>query len=492
MTGGWRAHRRAVAASVLSVALLAPLGWMWWSSLVPDTYSVMDMGVVDSGGGALHRGHEDHAMTDVASLTGPQTREPDVSVTLVARQETVKVEDGPVVDGYTLNGSSPGPEIRATEGHLVEVTFVNESVPDGATLHWHGVDVPNAEDGVAGVTQDAVEEGGEHVYRFVAEDPGTYWYHSHQVSHEQVRGGLFGTVVIEPRNDPAADVVDLVAAVHTYDGRRTVNGRVGESREEVPAGTTVRVRVVNTDNGPMRTWVAGASYTVVAVDGTDLNRPSAVEDTTVLVTAGGRVDLEVTVPQEGGAVRVGAGGGASLVVGPAGATAPGLEEPDEELDLLSYGAPAPLPFDVEAADRFFDYSIGRRPGFVDGRPGLWWSVNGELFPDVPMYVVAQGDVVRMRIENHSGEVHPMHLHGHHAVVLSRDGVEASGSPWWVDSLDVRDGETYEVAFVADNPGIWMDHCHNLEHAAEGLLAHLMYEGVTTSYVVGGEAGNSPE
>jgi FtsP/CotA-like multicopper oxidase with cupredoxin domain len=109
-----------------------------------------------------------------------------------------------------------------------------------------------------------------------------------------------------------------------------------------------------------------------------------------------------------------------------------------------------------------------------------------------MYVVAEGDVVHMRIENHSGDVHPMHLHGHHAVVLSRNGVEASGSPWWVDSLDIRDGETYEIAFVADNPGIWMDHCHNLEHAAEGLVAHLMYEGVSTSYVVGGEAGNSPE
>jgi FtsP/CotA-like multicopper oxidase with cupredoxin domain len=242
----------------------------------------------------------------------------------------------------------------------------------------------------------------------------------------------------------------------------------------------------------MRAWVAGAPDTVVAVDGTDLHHPTAVEDTTVLVTAGGRVDLEVTVPDEGGAVRIGAGAGASLVVASAGAAAPGEDEPENELDLLSYGEPAPLPFDVDAADRSFDYSIGRRPGFVDGRPGLWWSINGELLPDVPMYVVAEGDVVHMRIENHSGDVHPMHLHGHHAVVLSRNGVEASGSPWWVDSLDIRDGETYEIAFVADNPGIWMDHCHNLEHAAEGLVAHLMYEGVSTSYVVGGEAGNSPE
>ena len=106
------------------------------------------------------------------------------------------------------------------------------------------------------------------------------------------------------------------------------------------------------------------------------------------------------------------------------------------------------------------------------------------------HVVEEGDVVRMTIRNDSGDVHPMHLHGHHAVVLSRDGEPSTGSPWWVDSLDVLDGETYEIAFVADNPGVWMDHCHNLDHAAEGLLAHLAYAGVTTPYRVGG--GNEPE
>jgi FtsP/CotA-like multicopper oxidase with cupredoxin domain len=136
--------------------------------------------------------------------------------------------------------------------------------------------------------------------------------------------------------------------------------------------------------------------------------------------------------------------------------------------------------------------VGRRPGFVRGRPGLWWTINGHLFPDVPMFVVAQGDVVRMRVENHSGEVHPMHLHGHHAVVLSRSGVASTGSPWWVDSLNVLDGESFDLAFVADNPGIWMDHCHNLPHAAQGLVAHLLYEGVTEPFRVGGGPENQPE
>jgi FtsP/CotA-like multicopper oxidase with cupredoxin domain len=86
----------------------------------------------------------------------------------------------------------------------------------------------------------------------------------------------------------------------------------------------------------------------------------------------------------------------------------------------------------------------------------------------------------------------MHLHGHHALVLSRDGVTSTGSPWWVDSLEVDTGETWDIAFLADNPGIWMDHCHNLPHAAEGLVAHLMYDGVASSFRVGTPAGNRPE
>ena len=86
----------------------------------------------------------------------------------------------------------------------------------------------------------------------------------------------------------------------------------------------------------------------------------------------------------------------------------------------------------------------------------------------------------------------MHMQGHHALVVARDGVAATGSPWWVDSLNVADDETYDIVFRADNPGIWMDHCHNLPHSTEGLVARIMYEGVTEPFRVGGEVGNAPE
>jgi FtsP/CotA-like multicopper oxidase with cupredoxin domain len=499
--GRGRFSRRDWVGLVIVIALSATVAWIWASSLFPGSESVMAMGYPDAGGGRPVR-HEHGAAppSDVGATRGVDTltadpeRPADLSVTLVARAQSVTLASGRVIEGYTLNGATPGPTITARQGQLVAVRVVNESVPDGLTIHWHGVDVPNAADGVAGVTQDAIAVGGEYTYRFVARDAGTYWYHSHQMSHEQVQGGLLGALVIQPRAPSTSpDDTDVLALVHIYDGRRTVNGRDEVAREPLAPGARARVRVVNTDNGPMSVWVGGGPFRLLAVDGHDVNVPGRLEGSSVLVTAGGRADLEVVAPRDGTARRVELGGSAVLVLG-GDQTAPpaATPRPEKVVDLLTYGSPASLGAVGQAPTRRFDYAIGRRPGLLDGRPGLWWTINGHVYPDVPMFVVAEGDVVRMRISNSSGDVHPMHLHGHHAVVLSRNGVAATGSPWWVDSLNVINGETYEIAFLADNPGIWMDHCHNLPHAAQGLVAHLAYEGVTTPYRLGGAAENRPE
>jgi FtsP/CotA-like multicopper oxidase with cupredoxin domain len=457
--GKWR----LLAAVTATAAIVGPIGYMWQDSLLPDSYSAMSMGYADSGGGPSHAVH--HGGRPVSEFTVAAGRRADVSMTMVARFEGGR---------YTINGATPGPAVRARIGDLVAVTLANENVADGVTLHWHGIDVPNAMDGVAGITQNAVLPGQSFVYRFVADRPGTYWYHSHQVSHEQVIKGLFGAVVIGGAR------TDATALVHLYSGgRHTVNGATTDLPVAAAAGAKVRVRIVNTDSGPMYAWTGGP-YRLLAIDGTDVHGPAEVEGRSVQITAGGRADLEVTAP-----ARVQLGANPSVVVG--AGTAP-VSKPSGVLDPLTYGAPSPTA--LGPVTRTFRYDIGRRPGFVDGRPGNWWTVNGHLLPDMPMFQVSSGDVVRMRISNDSGEVHPMHLHGHHMLVLARNGVAATGSPWWVDSLNVANQETYEVTFVAANPGIWSDHCHNLKHAKEGLVVHLMYDGVTTPYTMG--KGNDPE
>ncbi|MGU3643946.1 multicopper oxidase family protein [Microbacterium sp. C23T] len=510
----WFARRLGVVLGLVAVAFV---GWIWWASVLPGSYSAFDMGVPDYGGGAgadTHAAAHGHLgaggtadaasapvaeQTSVTDLTADPDRPADVRVVLIARAERVTLLGGEPFDGFTLNGSTPGPTIRAAQGQLVEVVLRNEDVPAGVTAHWHGVDVPNAMDGVAGVTQDAVMPGQTFTYRFVAEQVGTFWYHAHQASHPQVVGGLFGALILTPapESDTATAVaatpppVDVVAAIHTYPGgQRTMNGALGDSHQDAAPGDIVRVRLINTDSTPTSAWVTGSSFRVLAVDGHDLVGPTAVADQSVQITAGGRADVEIRVP-ESGTVRVQVPG-VSLVIGSEGAHADQASAPRGQLDLLSYGEPAPIGLDPAAADRRFTYDIGRLPGFLDGRPGYWWTINRGLGAGVPMYMVDEGDVVVMTISNSSGEGHPMHLHGHHLLVLSRDDVPSSGSPWWVDSLDVAHGESYEVAFIADNPGVWMDHCHNLPHAAEGLMTHVAYNGVTTPFRLGRDTGNDPE
>jgi FtsP/CotA-like multicopper oxidase with cupredoxin domain len=109
-----------------------------------------------------------------------------------------------------------------------------------------------------------------------------------------------------------------------------------------------------------------------------------------------------------------------------------------------------------------------------------------------MFMVRPGELIRLELVNDTSSNHPMHLHGHHALILERNGKRSTGSPWWTDTLNVAPHERYIVAFRADNPGIWMDHCHNLGHAAAGLTMHVAYEGFSTPFRIGGAPHNRPE
>jgi len=439
----------AVVGIAVLVGALGLIGKAWWDSRIPETYSVMSYGTHDFGGGsepAAHDGHASGAELSVDDLHGVGVVSPDARFALTARSAAIRLASGRTIAALTFNGRSPGPELRVRQGDDVEVVLENEDVEQGVTIHWHGVDVPNAEDGVAGVTQNAVLPGERYTYRFRAEQVGTFWYHTHQVSSKEVRRGLFGVFVIEPRERPTG--VDLALAVHTYD--------------------------------------------VLAIDGTELNEPTELVNVSLPIAAGGRFDVGFVQPPR--SVRLGIEGSeVAIGLSPQRAPAPAEQLPVGEFDPLAYGSPAPTPFDATSAfDRRFVLKVSRKPGFFDGRPGRQWAINGGIYPDVPVFVVEEGDLVEMTIVNDTNVVHPMHLHGHHVLVLSRDAVPATGSPWWSDTLNVSPGESYVVAFRADNPGIWMDHCHNLPHAAKGLTMHVAYAGVSTPFLVGAEHDNEPE
>ncbi|MBO3745462.1 multicopper oxidase family protein [Streptosporangiaceae bacterium NEAU-GS5] len=383
--------------------------------------------------------------------------------TLTARKATITLPSGRRFQAWTFDGTAPGPAITATVGDTVEVTLRNADIEPGVTLHWHGYDVPNAEDGVPGLTQKAVPPGGSFVYRFTADQAGTYWYHTHEVSDEGVRLGLYGTFVVTPR--PAAGV-DLTVPAHTFGGELVT----GAAPPAAPPGTPVRLRLVNTDSVTRRFALAGTPYKIIAVDGRDLHGPGTVTGASLRLPAGGRYDLAFTMPA--GPVALYADGRPTAVRFGRGLP-PYQDAPD--LDLTTYGTAEATPFGLRSRfDRRFTLVLDRGLALVDGIPQYAQTVNGLGYPRIPAQVVREGDLVMFTVVNRSLDTHPWHLHGHHVLVLSKDGRAPTGAPLWLDTFEVRPGEVWQVGFRADNPGMWMNHCHNLAHADQGMMLHLMY------------------
>jgi FtsP/CotA-like multicopper oxidase with cupredoxin domain len=494
-----------VVAGLAVVALVLPAGPGWWQSRLPGRYELADYARMDTGGGTQHPGHTD--AVPVTALTGPAGT-PDVRVNLTAAPLEVQ-RDGHRLEAVAFNGTIPGPPIRATVGDLLQVHVCNHGDRDGVSVHWHGYDVPNAEDGVAGVTQNAIGDGGCFDYRFRASRPGSYWYHAHQASSSQVDRGLYGDLVV---TEPGTALIpgtgstsagDLTVLDHAWRppggflAGATWQPADNTERRVLSARTAVRLRLVNTDRLPHRYRLIGVGYRLVAVDGTDVPGASTLgSDQALLLAAGGRYDLSFTMPATG--VRLTGLGdqvSVSLAASASGSVPAATSDGStRDLDLLHYGTATVGPgADLEGTpDRSFSIVMDQRIGFAAGRVGYEWAVNGETYPRMPMLMVAQGDVVRIRLVNRTTADHPMHLHGHHVLVLSRNGVPSTGAPWWSDTVNVAPGEDYVVAFRADNPGLWMDHCHDLRHAAAGFVMHLGYLGVSTPYRIGDDTANEPE
>ena len=473
----------------------------------------MASGTHDYGGGAAgeHANHDMTAMAGMVSvtdLTGPKEGTPDRHFTLVAQKKTVTLSSGKTVDAWTYNGQIPGPELRMKEGELVEVTLTNQDIEEGVTAHWHGLDVPNAEDGVAGATQNAVMPGETYTYRFRAEQVGSFWYHSHQDSQEAVSKGLFGALIVEPKEAEAAQastitgttmtstqpLKDITVMTHRWKGMFAIGANDELERQSVAPG-----RLSVCDSSTQMTGsikcipLVGTPFEVAAIDGTDLNKPDLLTNTHFIVPTGGRYDLTFIMPEH--PVYLNAQGnknGGILLSADGQGNIPEMPQ-TVAFDPLVYGSPMATPFDANSKfDRDFTLILDNKLGFYNRNFDFLYTLNGKVFPDAPMFMVKEGDLVKTTFVNRGNVEHPMHLHGHHVLVLSRNGKPSTGSPWWSDTLDVQPGETYEVAFVANNPGLWMDHCHNLVHAAAGMSMHLMYEGITTPYSVGSGTQNHPE
>jgi FtsP/CotA-like multicopper oxidase with cupredoxin domain len=490
----------ALAGAAVAIALRA--------SLLPPALNMSSL-PMDHAAMAMPPGAPPGA-TALETLVDPPSAAPVKAFTLTAQAATIDLGAGRTAAAWTFNGSAPGPELRVRQGDQVVVTLRNADIAAGVTLHWHGVAVPNAMDGVAGVTQDAVLPGQTFTYRFIASEAGTYWYHSHQSSSIQVLRGLYGLLVVEPAapitrydRDYTVDLREWGAAAGCFKDCPTVmtiNGSVRPAALVARPGELVRLRLVNSGQDQHVPLVLGAQASVVALDGHDLNQPAPLDVTRFPIAPAQRIDLSLRMPASGSVQLIDADPQApdasrTLALPIGSGAAPAMAYPSDAplFDFTRYGTPRADAIQADARfDAEYQMVLGNQLGFYDGAITMRFTINGQVNPYVPPIVVEPGQLVRIHIANPTDDLHPMHLHGHSFAVLAKNGQPLSGSPVVLDTIALNPGEDYDIAFRADNPGLWMDHCHILRHAAKGMGIMVVYPNIATPFSVGSASGNRPE
>jgi FtsP/CotA-like multicopper oxidase with cupredoxin domain len=420
-----------------------------------------------------------------------------VEVDLTARVADVAVAPDKTVRAWTYDGRLPGPLIRAHVGDRVIVHLTN-NLPQPTTIHWHGVRVPIEMDGVPDVSQPEVVTGGTFTYDFVARDAGLYWYHPHVLSAAQVGFGLYGALLVEDPDDGVgiADELTLVLSDIGFDdhgvlesadsggpagmvfGREgtyvLANGKVHPTLR-ARSGAPQRWRIVNAAKSRFFLLsLEGQDFFVIGSDGGLQEGPQTTDS--LLVTPGERADVIVTPKgPPGGTLTL----RADLYNRGYGSVE--FRIPEDVLTIAFSNEPAlpktALPTvhrDIVAPPlagaTAVNVELTLPPAGPDGKSEF--HVNGVPFWKAKPFTARIGETQVWTVKNSTKWDHPMHLHGFSFLPLD-ENLKPIRPLAWKDTLNVPiDGTIRFVVVFDERPGMWMFHCHILDHADGGLMGHL--------------------
>jgi FtsP/CotA-like multicopper oxidase with cupredoxin domain len=409
---------------------------------------------------------------------------------------------------WVYNGKFPGAEIRVKEGERLHI-IVENKLPEETTVHWHGVPVPNPMDGVPGLTQQPIKPGEQFIYDWVASPAGTYMYHTHVGL--QLDRGLMGPLIIEEKQPHIQYDRDYVIVLDDFlpgapkplaasggmmggmmggmgRGRRGMMGG-GMMGVEMPpyAGLMMnahlpedpvvfetrkserlRLRFLNPSGASAyRVAIGGHRMAITHTDGRPV-KPFTVdsfhigmgERYDVLVEANNpgawwiaAAPLQQNLPPARAILRY-----CDSVQGtPTRNSLPDGLEAGHLLDISELESLEALP--SAEPDQKFDFVLS------GGMMSSAWTMNGEAYPDAAPLEIHEGAWVRVRMTNHSMMLHPMHLHGHSFRVANvlKDTVIVP---------PMMGRRTFQ--FLADNPGRWFFHCHNIYHMETGMAREVRY------------------
>lgn len=431
-----------------------------------------------------------------------------------------------MTEAWGYNAQVCGPTLRVKQGDWLKLRFEND-LKQPTSVHWHGLRIPNAMDGVGSITQPGVPPGGSFDYAFKVPDAGLFWYHPHMNSEKQIAKGLFGAIVVEEEAPPPVDREVIwtlfdwgLTDAYQLPGDRafalwrgmkpfatrtkvTTNG-VNAEQLVLRKGERVRLRIVNTSAGRRFALKFDRHHPhVIAWDGNAVKPYIAAKP--IIVGNGERVDLIFDGQFEAGQrfdvtdhfdqrykpdleptviTQIRYDQGALHAVGQ---LPPVSAPPPNEVAMPDLAQAERIDITLEQSL----YEIGKVPQI--GQAGVLlaalhnvpaqtkvpvWSMNGKvLFEDLqtfqcgsaaPIFRCQLGKTYRLRFINKTPTDHPMHLHGHTFLMVSCNG-QPYPTQMLRDSFMVLRGESVEVAFVADNPGDWMIHCHRGLHSHGGMM-----------------------
>ena len=387
---------------------------------------------------------------------------------------------------WAYNGQIPGPIIRGRVGTTMVIDFANR-LKEPSSIHWHGLRIENAMDGVPGVTQDPVGPGENFTYRLKLEDAGTFWYHPHFNSSEQLERGLKGVFIVEEAEKQpwSRDLVWLMddwllqkdGTIYPkfntgrdlmHDGRwgnaPTINGKF-RPEYEVKPGERIRLRLINGANARIYSpHLEGLSAAVIAVDGRPVTKIIPLDR--FVLSPGNRIDLDIKIPEQAAGkvyevkdrftrreFRL-----ASIKVSQSEA----VKSPEISPPIAADFIPDRMFTNVKVS-KTWDLNAIR-----GGKFGIGWTMNRKLWPDADKAGYRLGVPQKIIFKNSSSRLHPMHIHGVFFRVLERNG-EKAVEPFTRDTVLVGPRESVTIGFVPEHRGIWLTHCHIQSHAEAGMM-----------------------
>jgi multicopper oxidase len=452
---------------------------------------------------------------DAAEAARPHTGRV-VTARLTARPTTLDL-GGTQARTLAYGAELPGPLIRANVGDELAVTLANE-LPRATSVHWHGIALRNDLDGASPATPD-VEPGRDFTYRFSVPHSGTYWAHPHTGLDADY--GLYLPVIVDDPNEPGDYDAEWIVVLDDWtdgvgktpeqiwqdlggNGARAdmpgmdmssmagvgtstllggdagdvsypyylINGRIPSAPTTFNAkpGQRIRMRIINAGSDTaFRIALAGHPMTVTHTDGFPVV-PTDVD--TLLLGMGERYDVIITAgdgifPLV--AMAEGKDALARAVLSTGAGDVPNADYRPAEFDgrigtVDKFAATAAASLPAAAADTTLTADLTGSMMAYD------WAINGVPFADAEPMTLHQGQRVTLTFKNTTMMWHPMHLHGHTFQMMRPDGSLGARK----DTAIVLPMQTVSTTFVADNPGIWMMHCHNTYHQEAGMMTSLDY------------------